>query len=147
MAYQNNNGYNNRGGYNNNRNGYNNSGYNGNNNGYNNQPKKKKSGCKRYSWVPNEGPNKGHKMMGVLGWTKTGREPYTTYRANMTSKSKEGKNGWVGSVIVEIIANKQKSIYWGMMNVNTGMVIVQELNLCMSPNGGKGGYVGKLSKN
>lgn len=149
MAYQNNNRNTYGNNYGNNRNygnGYNqsqNNGYSNNRgNGGNIQPKKH-SGCKKYKWFPKDGPNKGQEMHGVLGWRFRKGIGLMKYKANMTSKSKVGDNGWCGSVAVEIIApNAQKSFYWATMHVPTGKVVIGDLGEVMSPQGGKGGYVG-----
>lgn len=144
MAY--NNSYNsNNGGNNRNGNSFNGGGYN-NNNGGGNQPAKKHSGCKLYKWVPKDGPNKGKTMFGTLGWKYRKGQGLTKYKANMTSKSAVGDNGWCGSVAVELIsATGQKSFYWGTMHVATGKVVINDLGEVMNPKGGKGGYVGSFS--
>jgi len=141
--YNNNRGSNGRfqnGGYSNNNNGGN---WNNNRgNGGNNQPRKH-SGAKFKSRDKNGNPC-------TTGWNKSKFAGFVKFLCVVTKNSVKSESAggrqWI-SVMVKV--QKQMSpeeITNGLMDVQTGLVTIQSMGICLNPKAPNGGYCGKYGK-
>lgn len=122
--------------YRNNRSRWSNNNYSekANNFQYKQQAPVKKSGA-TYTRI-SKGKYEG--LMHVSAWKKSG---YTMVKASATplaNKSSESANGkqYIPYLVTVIdMKSLQKSIYNGIMNIQTNVLVIQELGYCITPNG------------
>lgn len=123
--------------YNNN---YNNNRSNGNNNGGGQRPTKKHTGA-RFT------RNKKDGSPVTTGWNYSKRFGLVTFLCVTTSKSVESESK-TGNQYVSVMVKVSKPMSPaettnGLMNVRTGQVTIDSMNLVINPKAPNGGYCGK----
>lgn len=121
-------------------------GYRGNSNGYNSQrrEKKKRSGARFHNGKDGKPFITGWKydrnQGGIVSFIAS---PFKSKNGETKrTKSASGRE-WENWVIkIQKPMSKEEWVY-GLFDVQKRRVLIPELNLMLSPNGGKGGYTGK----
>jgi len=113
----------------------------------------KKSGAKHSKYFPTKGDNKGIEQHIVNGWqiVKGDLIKWTcqTTRKTNSGKKKDSPNSknWLSSVRCERFntVTCDSKIFWGIMNKNTGTVIMSDIGYTLKPTANNGGYCGRIT--
>lgn len=101
---------------------------------------KKRSGCQTGRWADGEYWTNGWKASKRFGLVK-----FSAFTTKKTDSIQSGSGrSWLTNILVKVQKEFEKEqLFSGLMDPNTGKVVIKDLGMVMNPKAPNGGYIGR----